>query len=147
MVAVITKYRCEHERCGREFPNETHALECEARHRAVEETYRLFFEEANKIVPAPTYESWPTDPVWPEFPCPVHICATAQGVYKWWRPIGPQERRSVLSVGGPPDGEMLTEASALDAACAAWLAACKIEGSNEFATTLPDGTVSVTRYR
>ena len=48
MVAVITKYRCEHERCGREFPNETHALECEARHRAVEETYRLFFEEANK---------------------------------------------------------------------------------------------------
>lgn len=145
MVAVITKYRCEHERCGREFPNEPHARECEARHRAVDDTYRLFFEEANKIVPAP-YESWASEPPLPALPRPVHICTTSAGwSYWWWKPLS--GRAASLGLSGADTPPPVSVAPALDAACDAWLAACKLERSNEFATTLPDGTVSVARYR
>lgn len=138
---TITKFVCE--RCLFEFPNEAHALECETRHRSVQETYRRLFEEASKIVPAPSYESWPAAVELPALPRPVHICTTVLWSYWWWKPYTRREGFDAsIGLSGDTGSHPVITAPSLDAACEAWLEACKIESSCEFST---DNTT--VRYR
>lgn len=115
-----TVYQCEG--CARVFPSAAIIEICERRHVARKAAYAKMIEEASKILPKPSYESWPPNPGHGLVPRGVEICTTRTGrAYFWWKARNPEEG-SMLGVGGADVTDASIDAPSLDAAWDQWIA-------------------------